>query len=396
MFKISHRTRLAIELIENGRFARAVTVLLFAWAIFACGRDPGASIFRMPEITNVYADAEAHRVVFRCDVLRAENIRECGVYFGETEENLQKIPGVLSDEQFFTAERKALESGHEYYFKAFVSNGTTEYSTALKRFRTIAGDPAISVPDPFFRDYLLRHFDENDDGVLSRKETFHIRKIEVPGDSIETLTGIEQFSELETLFCAGTIDEFGVIHGRLRDIDLSRNSLLTRLNVEGNRLTELDIHLNPFLQEVNLKNNRIVSLDISNNSRLHFLGYSMQRGARGLTTLNLRACPSLIGIAVDNGYAGDTIDFSNNRHMDHIYFNRSAVRHVILPPSPKLQRLELQEDKIEGTLDLRLYKSLRWLFLNGNPYLEKVILPAGLKLEEFRVDPHVKIEYSSF
>ncbi len=68
---------------------------------------------------------------------------------------------------------------------------------------------------------------------------------------------------------------------------------------------------------------------------------------------------------------------------------------MILPPSSELHRLELRHDRIEGTLDLRRYKALRWLLADDNPDLEKVILPAGLQLEELRTDSHTVVEYSS-
>ncbi|NLN99527.1 MAG: hypothetical protein GX125_04605 [Bacteroidales bacterium] len=367
-------------------------IALSGFLHLSCGRDPGASVYQTPEITNVYADAEAHRVLFRCDVLRAGNIRECGIYFGETEDNLQKIPGSFTDKNRFTATRKGLESGREYYFKAFVNNGVSEYSTEIKRFTTVAGDPGINIPDPSFRNYILSHFDANEDGVLNQKEAFDIRKIEICPDSVSTIEGIEHFPELEELICIGTVSEDdGTFNGRLTSVDVSRNSRLWRLDLGYNRLKEIDVSKNEQLELLIVSYNLITELDISHNKRLRHVGCSPS-GPMRISAIDFSRCPELDFVGL-SGFGGEVVDFSANSEVQQIYLSWSNLEKVILPDAPILFLLDLAEAHLQGTLDLGGCPALRILRLQHNPDLEKVILRTGLKLEEFQVDPHVIIEY---
>ena len=86
-------------------------IALSGFLHLSCGRDPGASIYQTPEITNVYADAEAHRVLFGA-MCWAGNIRECRIYFGETEENLKKILSSFTDKNRFTVLGRAGTGGN--------------------------------------------------------------------------------------------------------------------------------------------------------------------------------------------------------------------------------------------------------------------------------------------
>ena len=88
-----------------------------------------------------------------------------------------------------------------------------------------------NFPDKDFREFLLdkeANIDRNQDGKLSTGEIALVQDIDVYDMEIADLTGIEYFTELKYLDCAGN---------HLTCLDLSRNTELAELDAENNTYT---------------------------------------------------------------------------------------------------------------------------------------------------------------
>ena len=88
-----------------------------------------------------------------------------------------------------------------------------------------------NFPDKDFREFLLdkeSNIDRNQDGKLSTGEIALVQDIDVYDMEIADLTGIEYFTELKYLDCAGN---------HLTSLDLSRNTKLAELDAENNTYT---------------------------------------------------------------------------------------------------------------------------------------------------------------
>ena len=88
-----------------------------------------------------------------------------------------------------------------------------------------------NFPDKDFREFLLDkevNIDRNQDGKLSTGEIALVQDIDVYDMEIADLTGIEYFTELKYLDCAGN---------HLTSLDLSRNTKLAELDAENNTYT---------------------------------------------------------------------------------------------------------------------------------------------------------------
>ena len=88
-----------------------------------------------------------------------------------------------------------------------------------------------NFPDKDFREFLLdkeSNIDRNQDGKLSTGEIALVQDIDVYDMEIADLTGIEYFTELKYLDCAGN---------HLTCLDLSRNTELAELDAENNTYT---------------------------------------------------------------------------------------------------------------------------------------------------------------
>ena len=88
-----------------------------------------------------------------------------------------------------------------------------------------------NFPDKDFRELLLdkeANIDRNQDGKLSTWEIALVQDIDVYDMEIADLTGIEYFTELKYLDCAGN---------HLTSLDLSRNTKLAELDAKNNTYT---------------------------------------------------------------------------------------------------------------------------------------------------------------
>ena len=125
---------------------------------------------------------------------------------------------------------------------------------------------ATNFPDANFREYLsVQNYGL--DGVITENErmaifTIDVRSTDSKSWNINTLKGIEHFVLLKTLLCS---------NNALTSLDLSKNTLLTHLNITGNQLTSLDLSKNTALKYLSCSNNALSSLDLSNNTALEEL-----------------------------------------------------------------------------------------------------------------------------
>ena len=116
-----------------------------------------------------------------------------------------------------------------------------------------------NVPDKTFREYLLKQFDKDGNGVLTPAERYAVTEIDVNDKNITSLKGIEFFPNLKKLNCG---------HNRLTSLDVSENTVLTYLKCSYNRLTELDVSQNTKLTELYFVSNKITSLQADNCTNL--------------------------------------------------------------------------------------------------------------------------------
>ena len=88
------------------------------------------------------------------------------------------------------------------------------------------------VPDDTFREYLLKQFDKDGNGVMTPAERYAVTEIDVHNKGITTLEGIQFFPNLKRLDC---------YNNQLTSLDVSKNKELEHLNCDGNQLTSLQL-----------------------------------------------------------------------------------------------------------------------------------------------------------
>jgi len=115
----------------------------------------------------------------------------------------------------------------------------------------------IDIPDPIFKAYCLSNLDRNKDGNISVSEVGKIKELDISGNKIKSLEGIQCFISLAKLECAGN---------ELTEIDLSKNKNLIYLDCSYNiPLATLDVSHNLKLKHLHCIYTAISTLDVSKN-----------------------------------------------------------------------------------------------------------------------------------
>lgn len=147
---------------------------------------------------------------------------------------------------------------------------------------------ATNFPDEKFRNYLLKEYAK--DGVLSADDVKEIIHIDVRGEDISSLKGIEYFTAMTCLDCGDN---------QLTELDVSSNTALKELICQDNQLTVLNVSNNTALEVLICSFNVLEELDVSNN-------------------------PMLVSLACDNNELTD-LDVSENKYLDFLYCGGNRI-----------------------------------------------------------------------
>jgi Leucine-rich repeat (LRR) protein len=124
-------------------------------------------------------------------------------------------------------------------------------------------EQSIKISDDKFLSSLINQgIDKNGDGIISPAEAEVITTLNLAGDSISDMKGIEIFVNLSKLDCASN---------QLTSLDLSENPALKELNCNCNQLTSLIVSNNTSLRILRCSNNPLSGLDVSDNTALEYL-----------------------------------------------------------------------------------------------------------------------------
>ena len=207
-----------------------------------------------------------------------------------------------------------------------------EYTNVTGTLR-VAFSVAINetnFPDKNFQLYVIGNFDTKNDVRLSKAEATAVTKIDVRGKTVNDLTGIRYFTELQELFCQNGLEE-SESDNNLTKLNLSYNTKLTYIGCGQNRnlaslniskcndlenlycpnckLTTLNLQNKPKLWRVYCLGNQLETLDVSSNKSLQTLDCQNNL----LTSLIVAQDTPNTGLGLINCYNNQltTIDVTN-------------------------------------------------------------------------------------
>lgn len=229
----------------------------------------------------------------------------------------------------------------------------------------------ISIPDPYFKEYLVQNFDADADGEISKNEALSVTSITVYTENITSLQGLEYFTNLNNLSCEihyNGWDQDGemsfnnnpVNHGHLSELDLSKNINLRYLSCGGNSISKLDLSHNLQLQTVICRLNSIEELIISKSMSLVYLDCSHNQ----LTTLDVSNNKALESLHCD-GNQIKVLNVSNNTILTSLWCDNNQISMLDVGNNTALRSLHCDDNQIK-VLDVSNNVSLKELYCYNN------------------------------
>ncbi len=201
-----------------------------------------------------------------------------------------------------------------------------------------------SFPDANFRNYVLSQ-SYGSDGVLTDAEIAEVTYMYVWYRDIEDLTGIEYFTELESMSATGN---------NLTEVNLSQNTKLTQLSLNSNMLTSIDLSNCPNLEFLDCTNNQLTGIDISNNNALK----ELHMGENPLGELSFATSNSSLEVLYCYECNLTSLDVSNLLGLKQLDCYQNQLTGIVLNPNAPLNMLICYENKIKDEGMWNLINSL--------------------------------------
>ena len=232
-----------------------------------------------------------------------------------------------------------------------------------------------NIPDPNFEQALINRGIDSDgiiNGQVLTSDIDNVTTLEIVGEGISDLTGIEDFAALEILNCADNqlialdlsqnlmLRELETWYNFfLTSLNVTNNGNLTYLDCSQNNLTVLDLSGNLLLEMLFCGNpeydiiqqNFLIDLDLSNNLALKFLDASFNSTLTGMNISNCNQLENLYAIYCDL----NSIDLSQNPQLKKLVlgidygFNTVSnnLESVDVSNNPLLERLAVNYCNIQ-------------------------------------------------
>ena len=229
----------------------------------------------------------------------------------------------------------------------------------------------IEIPDVAFRQYLLDNFDSDKDGFISYAEAEDVTTININSDNVESLKGIEYFTNLthltavpkndswETTGVGGTGDsgywrDSGYklngtrVSGKIAEIDLSHNINLSHLDCSGNIIKELDLSNNINLNYIDASFNLDLSvIDLPLKNRINELKLT----ATSIETIDVSNLADLQSLSINTGLGIHQIELFNNSKLQYLNVQGNKLNDIDVSHNPMLETLHCAINNLQ-TLDV--------------------------------------------
>ena len=169
-----------------------------------------------------------------------------------------------------------------------------------------------AIPDPNFEQELITlGLDVLLDGVVLTSNINSVNYLDVFNKNISDLSGIEDFTALEVLYCG---------QNPLTSLDVTQNTMLTELNCSYNQLSSLNVTQNLALNSLYCVNNQLTSLDVTQNTVLENLSCYVNQ----LNALDVTQNTSLISLDCHSNFLS-AIDVTQNVDLEIFFCYQNQI-----------------------------------------------------------------------
>lgn len=284
---------------------------------------------------------------------------------------------------------KIINQKHKLIFLAiliascFMLSCTTENDDSMN-------DIFLVIPDNYFETILIEQGIDSD-GIINQKmlkseakEVTHLDlNFSVNFGEITDLTGIEGFVNITSLSAAGQ---------KIKNIDLSSNTKLDTLFLNGNHLTTIDISNNPNLILLDIQSNELnainglskseklinVNLSFNNFEEISIKNESIEVlliSHNLLKSINTKDAVNLKNILIILNQL-TTVDFSSNTLLETLVISGNKLNHINLENNISLTHL-YSSSNLLTSLDVSNNQKLIDLRVDRNPGLTCIKIENG-------------------
>ncbi len=254
----------------------------------------------------------------------------------------------------------------------------TLYSYNIALHVGITDQGLTYIPDDNFEQCLINLGcdDEIDDYVPTANINW-ITSLDVSNSNIADLTGIENFSLLESLSCYSN---------QLTSLDVSNNTALETLYCTSNQLMSLDVSHNINLTELACNGNQLTSLDLRKNSLLELLNCSGNQ----LTDLDISQNTALLELRCGNSML-TSLDLSQNTALTRLECDRNQISILDVAQNELLTILSCTRNQLTS-LDVSQNTAFTYLFCGYNQLTFESLEPMmDLSIRYFSYYPQASI-----
>jgi len=188
-------------------------------------------------------------------------------------------------------------------------------------FTSVASAQIVNIPDPVFKDYLLHYYlfdiDTNHDGEIQVSEASQVTELQIRNinnsDTISDLTGIREFTNLQTL-------SIGAMSVVINNLDLSNIPQLKSVGLGSTQINSLNLSNCPNLEYLychtpNVANSLSFNLSVDNDRRLKTLDLNFLY----IPDLDLRTCDSLSSFITSWEFIRiESLNISGLTHLENL------------------------------------------------------------------------------
>tara|TARA_Y100000591_G_scaffold252985_1_gene224563 strand:+ start:3 stop:3482 length:3480 start_codon:yes stop_codon:yes gene_type:complete len=284
--------------------------------------------------------------------------------------NVNDMEGIFSGADNLSDENKCL------IHLAFSSYNAWTYDWAS--FCAIEG--YAFIPDDNFEQALIElGYDDVLDNYVLTSNINNVQELHITNEGIHDLTGIENFTALEYLFCGdnllSSIDitsnpslrALYANNNQLYYIDLNNNSLLTILNLDNNNFNNISVANNILLEHLEMQHNQLRSIDLGSNTALKTIYFNhnqltnidvsnsqqledLSLGSNQISIIDISNNTQLKFLEVENNQLSG-LDLSNNQLLEYVGCNNAQLNVLDLTQNPQLRFLRASSNSLEN-LDL--------------------------------------------
>ena len=244
-----------------------------------------------------------------------------------------------------------------------------------------------NVPDTNFEHYLETHssFDGSvvsvgdansmgngidGDHLVTTAKISGLTHLTINNLNIEDLTGIEDFTSLESLKCS---------YNQLSSLNISSNTALFSLECNNNQLTNLDVTNNVSLTGMRVQNNLLTTLDLSKNINLGFIYCDNNQ----LTDLNLAQNTSFLNYIKCDKNALTNLDTSKLTALEYLFCDENAITSLDFSQNPLLVEVNASVNQL-SSINLSQNIALEKLVCQQN-LLESIDLTTNTALKHLEI-----------